>query len=383
MRDKVNKLLDIENIKILESSDTAAPNNPVDDVLELAGKINRRNPSSITCMGGGSAIDCAKAANAFACLAEKPGDLEMFFGTDNVSRIAENRKKKLYPLIAVQLLAGSGSHLTRYSNITFPEINQKKLIVDDILIPERAVFDYRTTITAPGDLTLDGAMDGLSHALEAYYGADEEKIGSERFNLLEEICLTAIYMIVEILPALVNDLEKIKYREIIGLATDLGGYSIMFGGTSGAHLNSYSLVDILTHGRACAVLNPYYTVFFAPSINKKLVKLTNIYKDYLEDHIDIGDIKAGKFSPGELGEIVASAMVMFSRKIGFPSKLSQIEGFSEKHLEKIIEAAKNPQLEMKLKNMPVPLNAGLVDEYMRPVILAAVTGDFSRIKNLK
>jgi alcohol dehydrogenase class IV len=383
LREKVYKMLDRENIKILESADSAAPNNPVADVYELADTISRLKPSSITCMGGGSAIDCAKAANAFACLGENPEDLEMFFGTNNVSKIAEKKNKKLYPLIAVELLAGFGSHLTSYSNITFPDISQKKLIVDDIIIPDRTVFDYGSTITAPRELTLDGAMDGLSHALEAYYGADAEKIGTDQFNLLEEICLTAISMIIEALPGLADDLENIKYREIIGLATDLGGYSIMFGGTSGAHLNSYSLVDILPHGRACAVLNPYYTVFFAPSIKTKLVKLVGIYKEYLEDDMDIGDITAGKVSSRELGELIASAMISFSKKIGFPFKLNQVERFSEKHLEKIIEAAKNPQLEMKLKNMPVSLNAELVDEYMGPILLAADTGDFSHIKNLE
>ncbi len=382
LRKKVDDLLRRNNIKVVGIADTAAPNNPLEDVLGLARIITSLNPSSITCMGGGSAIDCAKAANAFACTGENPGDMEKFFGTGNVSKIARQKNKKLYPLIAVELLAGSASHLTRYSNITFPEINQKKLIVDDILIPDRAVFDYSNTVSAPLEITLDGAMDGLSHSLEAYYGASEEKIGKAQFELLEEICLTSISMIVQALPQLTIELKNRHYREIIGLATDLGGYSIMFGGTSGAHLNSYSLVDILSHGRACAVLNPYYTVFFSTSISDKLIKLANIFKSYLPEGKDFRDLTDGRFQPRQIGEYVASAMISFSKRLGFPSKLSQIEGFSEKHHKKILEAAKNPQLDMKLKNMPVPLDAGLVDEYMGPILLAAFSGDFSRIKNI-
>jgi len=38
---------------------------------------------------------------------------------------------------------------------------------------------------------------------------------------------------------------------------------------------------------------------------------------------------------------------------------------------------------MKLKNMPIPLNADLIDEYMAPILEAARTGDFSVIKNLR
>ena len=60
----------------------------------------------------------------------------------------------------------------------------------------------------------------------------------------------------------------------------------------------------------------------------------------------------------------------------------KISGFSEDHIQRALEAAKNPQLEMKLKNMPVPLNRDMIDEYMGPVLKAAATGDFSSIKNV-
>jgi len=43
----------------------------------------------------------------------------------------------------------------------------------------------------------------------------------------------------------------------VALGTDLGGYAIMVGGTSGPHLNSFSLVKYVSHGRACALMNPY------------------------------------------------------------------------------------------------------------------------------
>ena len=65
----------------------------------------------------------------------------------------------------------------------------------------------------------------------------------------------------------------------MGLATDLGGYSIMLGGTNGGHLTSFSLVDILSHGRACAIMNPYYVVFFAPAIEEPLRMVGNILKE--------------------------------------------------------------------------------------------------------
>ena len=45
----------------------------------------------------------------------------------------------------------------------------------------------------------------------------------------------------------------------------------------------------------------------------------------------------------------------------------------------MLNAAKDPQLAMKLANMPVPMKTEEVDIYMKPVLEAAVTGDFDRI----
>ena len=224
---------------------------------------------------------------------------------------------------------------------------------------------------------MDGALDGLAHSLEIYYGTDSS---SKEYDKIEKVCLTSIAMIVDTLPLLLGDLKNVRYREIIGLATDLGGYALMLGGTNGAHLNSFTLVDIVTHGRACAILNPYYTVFFSTAIKGKLEKLADIYKNYIDRKYAGEEIL--KLNARHLGEVIAEAMVAFSKEIGFPTKLSEIEGFTDTHIDKMIEAAKNPQLDMKLKNMPVPLSAGLVDEYMRPVLEAAKVGDFSLIKNI-
>jgi alcohol dehydrogenase len=161
------------------------------------------------------------------------------------------------------------------------------------------------------------------------------------------------------------------------LATDLGGYAIMLGGTNGGHLTSFSLVDILSHGRACAMMNPYYTVFFAPAIVDSLRMVGKIYQD-------AGLTTAGveSLSGRELGVAVAEAMLEFSRRIGFPTRLSEVEGFSQAHIERALTAAKNPQLKMKLQNMPVPLTAEMVDEYMGPVLEAARDGDLTLIRNV-
>jgi alcohol dehydrogenase class IV len=125
------------------------------------------------------------------------------------------------------------------------------------------------------------------------------------------------------------------------------------------------------------MMNPYYTVFFAPAVEQPLRAVGKCYRD-------AGYIQADIESLGgrELGVAVAEAMIAFEKRVGFPTTLSEVNGFSDAHIERALAAAKNPQLKMKLENMPVRLTAEMVDEYMGPILRAAKTGDLKTIKNV-
>jgi alcohol dehydrogenase len=75
-------------------------------------------------------------------------------------------------------------------------------------------------------------------------------------------------------------------------------------------------------------------------------------------------------------------MMSLSSRVGFPTSLLEVEGFSAEHVQRALMAAKDPQLRMKLENMPVPLTAEMVDVYMGSVLEAARDGDLSLIKNV-
>ena len=351
----------------------AEPNAPREDVYRLAGYIHTFEPDSIIVVGGGSTIDALKAADVLASLGHYSPEIDTYFGTGIVTEALEHSRNHLTPIIAVQTASSSGAHLTKYSNVTDLVSGQKKLIVDEAIIPDKSVFDYQLTETMPLKVTVDGAFDGIAHCLEVFYGIDQEN-----YDLEKEIASTAIELIVKNTSKVVDNLQDTKAREALGLATDLGAYSIMVGGTNGGHLTSFSLVDVSSHGRACGIMNIYYTVFFAPEIEDQLQVIGDIFarNGYLEESIDG---LAGR----ELGEAVARGMINFAREINFPTKLSELDGFSDQHIERALKAAKDPQLEMKLKNMPIPLDASMVDQYMAPILEAAKTGDLTLIKNIE
>jgi alcohol dehydrogenase len=357
-------------VELLGEIEGAKPNAPREDLARITKELVEVDPDVIVSFGGGSTIDATKSAEVLRTLG---GHIEDYFGTGLVTKALTESGKTLTPHVAIQTASSSGAHLTKYSNITDVKTGQKKLVVEGI-VPVQPVFDYSVTYGAPFSLTADGALDGIAHSLEVLYGA----VGKPYYAQMAAVARESIGLVVKYLPQVMENPKGAEGREALGLATDLGGYAIMIGGTNGGHLTSFSLVDVLSHGRACAIMNPYYTVFFAPAIQEPLKLVGGIFKN-----AGYADADVENLSGRELGVAVAEAMIAFEEKIGFPATLGEVPGFSDEHIERALTAAKDPQLKMKLENMPVPLTAEMVDEYMGPVLEAAKTGKLDIIKNVE
>ena len=187
----------------------------------------------------------------------------------------------------------------------------------------------------------------------------------------------SIRLVVRYLQRVLADPHDAEAREALGLATDLGGYAIMIGGTNGAHLTSFSLVDVLSHGRACAMLNPYWTVFFAPAIEEPL-RLVGRHLPRSRLHLSQPRSPARPRSgPGRgRGDDRVRA------RDRLPDPPGRCARLHREHIARALAAAKNPQLKSKLENMPVAMTAEMVDDYMGPVLEAAKTGNLSLIKNV-
>ena len=366
----------------VELTNGARPNAPREDIYRISHQVARSRSDVIVALGGGSTVDAGKAAavlNTYTpsevreVLGASPADadsIEPYFGVGFVTKIKERTGRAVMPVVAVQTAASSGAHLTKYSNITDLVTGQKKLIVDEAIVPPSSVFDYRVTLDSPMSLTLDGGLDGIAHAWEVFMG-----IGGPAYEKVKEVAALCLRLIVYGLQRAKKDRKDLEGRIALGLGTDLGGYSIMLGGTSGPHLGSFSLIDILSHGRACALLNPYYTVLFAPVAQKQLKIAADVFEEagYLSQ-----DVK--KLGGRDLGLAVAKGMIAFAKDLSFPVTLKEA-GATREHIERMLTAAKNPQLKMKLQNMPTPMDAekGDVDRLMRPVLEAAYSGDLSLI----
>lgn len=381
--DDIKSSLARKSVDVIDLITGAGPNAPRQDVYRIANQIGKKRPDSIVAVGGGSTIDAVKTASVLASL--DSDDMETYFGAGLIAERLKAEGKKLFPVIAVQTAASSGAHLTKYSNITDPLTAQKKLIIDEAIVPPWAVFDYEATMGAPYAITTDGALDGIAHCLEVVYGAT----GKPFFTKAMEIAEVGISLIVENLPEALDNPRSRDARVAIGLGTDLGGYAIMVGGTNYGHLFSFSVVNKLTHGRACALVNPYATVFFAPAIREQLKLVGRILKraGYIEEEVE-------KFQGRDLGIKVAEGVIKLLKRINFPTTFDEV-GIDNEDKERILKAAKNPQLWSKLEQAPVSLimrdadgniDVGQTEEkidiYMGSLVDAIRSGDFAKIKNI-
>lgn len=358
-------------VEIVAATAGSRANSPTEDVYRIQDAVEAASPDILVVVGGGSSIDAAKAAAVLAKLSPGVHNVERWFGAGKVTDALAG--DSMTPLVAVETAASSAAHLTKYSNITNLAAGQKKLIIDDAITPPLAVFDYAITASASADLTVDGAFDGVSHSLEVYYGAKGDVLEE-----VEPIALTGIELCITGVSAAVQNPGDLDARETLGLGTDLGGYCIMVGGTNGGHLTSFSLVDVTTHGRATAIMNPYYTVLFAPAIERQLRRLSEIFS-----RAGIRKADTSKLSGRDLGLAVASAMQEMLESLGVSTRLGDYPAFSTENIDRACAAAKDPALEIKMKGMPVPMTADMVDPYMRPVIEAAAVGDLEKVVTLE
>ncbi len=112
----------------------------------------------VLALGGGSAIDTAKAA---AVLAKRGGKMREL-------KAPHNENKKAIPILAIPTTAGTGSEATRFTIVTDDETGEKMLCLGAAYLPDIAIVDYELTLTKPRRLTADTGIDALTHAIEAY-----------------------------------------------------------------------------------------------------------------------------------------------------------------------------------------------------------------------
>lgn len=100
------------------------PNTPVEDIDRIAATLARVKPALLIRFGRGSTINASKAAIVQSILKETAS---RYYGVEKVSETCVRTGTRLTPHLAIQTVASSAAHLTKYTNVTNLETRQKKL----------------------------------------------------------------------------------------------------------------------------------------------------------------------------------------------------------------------------------------------------------------
>ena len=162
---RIEDVLALAKIKFTTYSDTV-PNPTIDNVETVRNIYLQTGAQGFVSLGGGSAMDCAKAAAARIARPNK--QIPKMRGILKVH-------KKLPLIVAIPTTAGTGSEATVTTVITDSRKNYKYPISDFCLIPPYAIHDYTLTTGLPQKMTSTTGMDALTHAVEAYIGRSLNK----------------------------------------------------------------------------------------------------------------------------------------------------------------------------------------------------------------
>jgi alcohol dehydrogenase len=135
VRGRIMKSLEKCGVEVVDIVRSAAPNAPLVDVYRIHSHIMHKKPELLVVADGGSGIDATKAAAVLATLGSLQPEIDPFFGVGEVTKVCQQSGRSIMPVLAVMMASSSGAHLTKYSNITDPVFGQKKLIVDEAIVP--------------------------------------------------------------------------------------------------------------------------------------------------------------------------------------------------------------------------------------------------------
>ncbi|MDR1816398.1 MAG: iron-containing alcohol dehydrogenase [Clostridiales Family XIII bacterium] len=222
--------------------------NPKDrDVAEAAAAYRDAQADGIVAVGGGSPIDCAKAAGVL--IAQRADDIIAFEKTHETN---DYEAKPLPPLFVMPTTAGTGSELTFSSVITNTKNKFKMTVKNEYTAPLAAVCDPALTLSVPAAITASTGMDALTHAIEAFSVTCAEPIS-------DAAALYSMELIAENLEAAVRDGGDADARTAMLMGSMLGGIAFSHSDVASVHCIAEALGGLydLPHGVCNAVILPY------------------------------------------------------------------------------------------------------------------------------
>jgi alcohol dehydrogenase class IV len=264
-------------------------------------------------LGGGSSIDASKAADVVATLG---GHVSDYFGNGKVRPKLEESGKKLFPVLAIPTTSGTGAEVTKFSVITDKGV--KLAIRDEVTCPMQAFVDPELTYSCSSGLTVTVGLDTLGHLLEGYLNNVNDNVDPHA----NERALFGLKLVFENLPQAYKDGQGSQAREMMALASVLGGMVINYKPTGIPHGLSLYFHDFAAHGDGVAVLLPYAWAYYLPNVEGKTIEVARLMGIDIQNRSD-----------REASVEAVKKLIEFIRELGHPISLREIHEMDEETLK--------------------------------------------------
>ena len=239
--DSIYASLEQAGIRYDEIADVK-PNPRSEDVNRAAQLYRGKGIDGVLAVGGGSAMDAAKAISV---LLTHDGIVEDYEG-------AFALKNAVLPIVAIPTTAGTGSEVTFFSVITDTRRQFKMSLLDYRIGPVLALLDSDITATLPPHIAAATGMDALTHAIEAYTGNPANPIS-------DGLALHAIRLIAQHLKPAVQEPDNREAREQMLIASLIAGMAFGNADIASVHCISEAIGGMYDtpHGIGNAIFLPF------------------------------------------------------------------------------------------------------------------------------
>ena len=245
--------------------DAVQPNPDLDDVEAIATRHRGSEVSAIVALGGGSAMDTAKALSV---LMGKGG--EGFSLRAHFERKAPLPSSAALPIYAVPTTAGTGAEVTPFATIWERATEKKHSLSGPSLFPHTAIVDPELTLGLPEAETIASGLDALSQGLESIWNKNANPI-------TVGLATRTVALALDTLPRLLHAPGDVHLRARMMEASLLSGLAISVTRTALAHSMSYPLTARfgIPHGLACSFMLPALLEYNTAADDGRLARLAN------------------------------------------------------------------------------------------------------------
>jgi alcohol dehydrogenase class IV len=306
--------------------DTISREPEVEDVDRVAAVVRGhgvRPGDFLLAIGGGAAIDLAKAVAAMATTDQSPTVRDYLEGVGRGLQIADEP----LPVLAMPTTAGTGAEATKNAVISSYDPPFKKSLRDNRIMPRIALVDPELCVTVPPEITAASGMDAITQLFESYISRKAQPIP-------RALAMQGLRLGVPAIAEAVRDGSSREARQRMSHAALLSGLALANSGLGMAHgvAPALGVHCRVPHGAACALMLPVALKVNAEVRQADLARLARVLFG-----------RTSSMEPREAVAALIGEITHLCETVGVPRRLSDV-GVTRAHLPALVTSSRGSSM---------------------------------------